>query len=39
MQFKLFLFFIVYFCAFGQNDTIRQNNDILVGEIKSLSTF
>jgi hypothetical protein len=41
MQFKLFFIFIIMLPlhGFGQNDTIRlKNNDILVGEIKSLST-
>jgi hypothetical protein len=40
MQFKLFFIFIIMLPlhGFGQNDTIRlKNNDILVGEVKSLS--
>jgi hypothetical protein len=41
MHFKLFYIFLIVFplLSFGQNDTIRlKSNDVLVGEIKSLST-
>lgn len=38
-MYKYLLFFLIGFCGFAQNDSIKlKNNDLIVGEVKSLKT-